>query len=183
MVTDGSAYCTVHSGQLSPQKTLFALIGAVVGNAVVPGLGGIALGALAGSITDEYLVDKKMAKKPIFISFDFDNDRTLKEFVIGQALLDHSPFSVIDHSLKEAAPEKDWEAKARRGIKKSALVLVMVGMDTYRAPGVLKEIAMAREENIKVVQMIGYKDGNYTPVPGAGRLYSWSWENLENLLG
>ena len=27
-----------------------------------------------------------------------------------------------------------------------------------------------------------YKDGNYKPVPNAGRLYRWNWENLKNLL-
>ena len=48
-----------------------------------------------------------MAKKKVFISFDFDNDNTLKEFIVGQAKLADSPFEVSDHSLKEAKPEKD----------------------------------------------------------------------------
>ena len=47
-----------------------------------------------------------MPKKPAFISFDFDNDRVLKEFIIGQSKLANSPFEVIDHSLKEAAPKR-----------------------------------------------------------------------------
>ncbi len=33
-----------------------------------------------------------MAKKRVFVSFDFDNDRTLKDFIIGQARLPDSPF-------------------------------------------------------------------------------------------
>ena len=61
-------------------------------------------------------------------------------------------------------------------------VLVMVGPETHRAPGVLKEGAMAREAGIPICQIIGYKDGNYTPVTDAGRLYAWNWENLKNLL-
>lgn len=124
-----------------------------------------------------------MSKKPIFVSFDFDNDKPLKDFIIGQAKNPDSPFEVIDHSLKEAAPMKTWEEKARLAIKRSSLVLVMVGPYTYKAPGVLKEVEMAREEEIQVVQVIGYKDGNYHAVPNAGRLYSWNWENLKNLLG
>jgi len=32
------------------------------------------------------------------------------------------------------------------------------------------------------VQVIGYKDGDYTRVPDAGRLYSWDWNNLKSLL-
>ncbi len=124
-----------------------------------------------------------MAKKRAFISFDFDNDRALKDFIIGQARLPDSPFEVVDTSLKEAAPMKTWEDKARAAIKRSDIVIVMVGPTTYRAPGVLKEVKMAREEGVKIVQVIGYKDGNYTAVPDAGRLYAWNWENLKNLLG
>ena len=124
-----------------------------------------------------------MAKKKVFVSFDFDNDKTLKEFIIGQARLPDSPFEVIDASLKEAAPMKTWEEKARGAIKRSDIVVVMVGPKTHKAPGVLKEVQMARDEGIAIVQVIGYKDGNYTAVANAGRLYAWNWENLKKLLG
>lgn len=124
-----------------------------------------------------------MAKKRAFISYDFDNDKALKDFIIGQAHLSDSPFEVVDTSLKEAAPMKTWEDKARAAINRSDIVIVMVGPNTYRAPGVLKEVKMAREEGIKIVQVIGYKDGNYTAVPDAGRLYAWNWDNLKGLLG
>jgi hypothetical protein len=123
-----------------------------------------------------------MAKKPVFVSFDFDNDKVLKDFIIGQSKHDDSPFEVIDHSLKEAAPEKDWADKAQRAINRSEIMLVMVGPNTHKAPGVLKEVAMARKANKTIVQIIGYKDGNYTAVPDAGRLYAWNWDNLKKLL-
>jgi hypothetical protein len=41
---------------------------------------------------------------------------------------------------------------------------------------------MAREEGGLIVQVIGYKDGNYTAVPNAGRLYAWNWDNMKKLL-
>lgn len=122
-----------------------------------------------------------MAKK-VFVSFDFDNDKKLKDFIIGQSRLADSPFSVIDTSLKEAAPMKTWQDKARVAIGRSDCVLVMVGPETYRAPGVLKEVAMARDASKPIFQVIGYKDGNYTAVPNAGRLYAWNWTNLKKLL-
>src|SRR3990172_211403 len=124
-----------------------------------------------------------MAKKRVFVSFDFDNDKVLKDFIIGQARLADSPFEVVDTSMKEAAPMKTWEDKARVAIKRSDIVLVMVGSNTHKAPGVLKEVAMAREESAPIVQIIGYRDGNYTAVPNAGRLYAWDRENLKKLLG
>lgn len=124
-----------------------------------------------------------MAKKRVFVSFDFDNDKKLKDFIIGQSRLQDSPFEVVDTSLKEAAPMKTWEDKARAAIKRSDIVVVMVGPNTYKAPGVLQEVKMAREEQIPIVQIIGYKDGDYTAVPDAGRLYAWNWENLKKLIG
>lgn len=124
-----------------------------------------------------------MAKKRVFVSYDFDNDKALKDLIIGQARLPDSPFEVVDMSLKEAAPLATWEQKARAAIRRSSLVLVMVGGLTYKASGVLKEVRMAREEAKQIVQMIGYASGEYTAVPDAGRLYRWNWQNLKKLLG
>lgn len=124
-----------------------------------------------------------MAKKRVFVSFDFDNDKALKEFIIGQTRNEDAPFEVIDHSLKEEFPMKDWEEKARRAITRSDIVIVMVGPETHKALGVLKEVGMAREAGIPIVQIIGYRDASYTPVTGAGELYRWNWENLKKIIG
>lgn len=121
-------------------------------------------------------------KKRVFISFDFDNDKVLKDFLIGQSKLPDSPFKVSDWSLKEAAPEKNWEEKARAKIGLVDLVIVLVGPKTYRASGVLKEVKIAQDLNKQIIQIIGYKNGEYKRVLGAGRLYRWNWENLKNLL-
>ena len=124
-----------------------------------------------------------MAKKKVFVSFDFDNDKTLKDFIIGQAKLDDSPFEVVDFSLKEAAPEKTWLDKAHAAISRSEVYIVMLGSKTRTAPGVLKEVKIANELKKPKFQIIGYKDGSETwAVPDAGRVYRWNWENLKNLL-
>ena len=102
-----------------------------------------------------------MVKKRVYVSFDFDNDRALKEFIIEQARNEDSPFEVIDHSLKEEFPMRDWEEKAQSAIRRSEIMIVMVGPKTYRAPGVLKEAKMALEADIPIVQIIGYKEGDY----------------------
>jgi hypothetical protein len=122
-------------------------------------------------------------KTKVFVSFDFDYDHTLKEFIIGQSKHADSPFTVIDLSLKEAAPEKEWEEKARAAISRADVMLVMLGSHTARAPGVLKEVLMATELKKPCFQVIGYKNGSSSwAVPGAGRVYSWNWENLKKLL-
>jgi hypothetical protein len=122
-------------------------------------------------------------KTKLFVSFDFDNDVVLRDFIIGQAKLPDSPFEVQDYSLKEAAPEKDWEAKARAAISRADKFVVMLGSKTVDAPGVLKEVAMALELNKPRFQIIGYTNGSADwAVPGAGRVYAWNWENLKTLL-
>jgi len=122
-----------------------------------------------------------MNKKKVFISFDFDQDRALKDLLIGQSHNAECPFDVIDSSLKEAAPEKGWEEKAGYRIRQADQVIVLLGPTTYLASGVIKEVRLARENGKKIVQLIGHKEGHYKRVPGAGRLYRWTWDNLKKI--
>lgn len=125
-----------------------------------------------------------MAKKKVFISFDFDNDKPLKEFIVGQAKLADSPFEVSDHSLKEAKPEKDWIDHATRAIGRADIFIIMLGSKTKNASGVLKELNVAIGKGKTKFQIIGYRDGSADwAVPDGGRTYSWNWENLKKLLG
>ncbi|MFN8111881.1 MAG: TIR domain-containing protein [Solirubrobacterales bacterium] len=121
-------------------------------------------------------------KTRVFVSFDFDNDAKLKTFILAQAKHPDSPFEIENWSLNEAAPQATWKEKAKKRIARSDVVLVMVGPETYKAPGVLAEIAAAEELKVPVRQMIGYKDASPRPVPGAGRLYRWSWPTLKTIL-
>lgn len=123
-----------------------------------------------------------MAKK-VFVSFDFHNDSGIKNFVMGQAKLSTSHFWGADWSMKEAAPQHKWEDEAERRIQQCDIVLVMVGKQTHKAVGVLKEVEIARKHNKPIAQIIAYPDlVNPTAVPNAGRLYRWNWENLQTLL-
>ncbi len=122
-----------------------------------------------------------MAKKA-FISFDFDNDKALKDLIAGQAKLPDSPFTMDDWSMKEAAPQRDWKADAEARIKRSDVVIVMVGNNTHKAPGVLAEVDMARRNGVPIVQIIGSPVHTPPAVPNAGRLYRWNWENLKKIL-
>ena len=181
----GGRFCQLHQDTVdgtSLRKAATVVIGTIAGHAIFPGVGTIVGLAVAALVAEEDDGSKGM-KTSVFISFDFENDKKLKDFIIGQSKRTDSPFSVVDQSLKEAVPERDWEKKADAAIARSSVVLVMVGPQTYKASGVLKEVKMARSRNKKIVQVIGYKDGNYTRVPDAGQLYTWNWENLKKLLG
>lgn len=125
-----------------------------------------------------------VVKKKVFVSFDFDNDKVLKDFIIGQAKNKDSPFEVSDHSLKEAAPEKEWLEKATKAIKRADVFVIMLGPKTKKASGVIKEVKVAKDESKTRFQIIGYKNGSVDlRVPDGGRVYSWNWDNLKKLLG
>lgn len=124
---------------------------------------------------------RRIGPKRVFVSYDFDNDQALNILLIGQSRNKLTNFDLADWSLKEAQPIRMWETAARNRIKRSHMVLVLVGSRTHRASGVLKEVKMAREENIPIVQVTVAGSGN-SRVANAGRFYNWTWPNLEKLL-
>jgi hypothetical protein len=122
-------------------------------------------------------------KSKVFVSYDFDRDKVLKDFIIGQARLPDSPFDVSDHSLKEAAPDREWEAKARTAISRADKFIVVLGPHTRYASGVIKEVAMAKNLGKPRFQIIGYRNGSRSwAVPDGGVTYEWNWANLKRLL-
>ena len=122
-----------------------------------------------------------MSKTKVFCSFDFDNDKKLKDALIGQSKLEDSPFEIADWSLKEAAPEPSREEEAEKKIKKSDVVVILLGKKTHSASGVKKEAKMARDNDIRIFQLQP-KDESNEPVEDGGRVYNWTWKNLKEQL-
>jgi hypothetical protein len=172
-------FCSTHATTVDVRR-LLTLAGSTFTGFRLAGPPGALAGLIAGLVLDG--ANSGQTKK-VFVSFDFDHDRSLKHFVVGQANNKRTPFEVTDTSLLEAAPQKDWERIAAQKIGESDLMFVMLGQYTHRAPGVLKEVAIARRLGVKVVQIAAERHSGVTSVPGAGRRYHWSWENLEKILG
>jgi hypothetical protein len=87
--------------------------------------------------------------------------------------------------MKEAAPERLWRQEAQPRINRADVVLVVLGRQTYRAPGVLDEVAMALAAwpHVPLRQIIGYRDlVSPTPVASAGRVYRCGHDNLNSVL-
>lgn len=124
-----------------------------------------------------------MAKVRCFVSFDYDNDVTLKEFLIGQSKKDDSPFEISDWSIKEAS--SDWKDKARTRIRSSEVVIVICGKNTDTATGVATELSIAQEENKDYFLLAGYSDGGNkkpTSAKSSDKIYKWTWDNLKTLI-
>jgi hypothetical protein len=126
-----------------------------------------------------------MAKTKVFISFDYDHDETLKEFLVGQAKLEDSPFELADWSIKEAIDE-NWKKKARTRIKGVDTVAVICGKNTDTATGVSAEVTIAQEEKVSYFLLQGYKDGGCKKPKAAkadDKMHEWTWKNLKALIG
>ncbi|GHI47572.1 TIR domain-containing protein [Streptomyces albidoflavus] len=122
--------------------------------------------------------------KRVFVSFDYDYDKTLKNFLIGQAKNPDSPFEIHDWSIKEASP--DWRGKARARIRASDVVIVICGEYTDEAVGVAIELKIAQEEEIDYFLLNGYSGKNGrrpSTVKATDKVYKWTWENLKLLVG
>ena len=98
-----------------------------------------------------------IAKKRVFISFDYDHDEALRMLLVGQSRNGDSPFSLADWSIKERI-NADWKAKARTRIRGVDTVCVICGVHTDTAAGVSAEIRIAQEEEVPYFLLAGYSD-------------------------
>lgn len=125
-----------------------------------------------------------MARKRVFISFDYDHDVDLKNALVGQSRLPDSPFTITDMSIKTASP--GWKVDARRRIKGCDVVVVMCGQRTHTATGVGVELKIAQEEGISYFLLWGRAGKTCTKPTTAKRgdpIYEWTWPNLKRLIG
>lgn len=126
-----------------------------------------------------------MAKKRVFISFDYDHDEGAKIMLAGQAKHPDSPFDFIDASVKEPLTG-DWGDKVRRRMDNIDVVIVLCGESTHAATGVAKELTIAREKHKDHFLLAAYADKNCTKPTTArdsDKVYKWTWDNLKALIG
>lgn len=125
-----------------------------------------------------------MARKKVFVSFDFDNDADLKMLLIGQSKHEDTPFDIWDSSVK-AHMDGDWQAKVQRKIQGADIVCVLCGLNTHTAKGVAIELQIAKDVGKAYFLLAGYKDKtNRKPTTASDndKLYNWTWPNLKTLI-
>lgn len=122
-----------------------------------------------------------MSKKRVFISFAME-DQSLRDFLVGQARNDNSPFEFVDMSVKKPW-DSAWKTNCRTRIKGCDGVLVIVTKNTKEADGQLWEVKCAKEEEIPIRGVWGYKDDKPTSLPTeleGVRIVNWTWDNIAN---
>lgn len=126
-----------------------------------------------------------VAKKRVFVSFDYDNDARLKDLLVGQSKHADSPFELADWSIKERITG-NWKEKARARIRSVDVVCVLCGKNTHTATGVAAELSVAQEEKVVYFLLQGYSDETCTKPMSAkaiDKIYKWTWDNLKALIG
>ena len=121
-----------------------------------------------------------MARKRVFISFDFDHDGDLRSALVGQARYPNSPFSMENWSVKRHL-SGDWQEKVRRRIRMTDLTIVLCGEHTYTAKGVADELAITREEGNPYFLLKGRRDRKCRRPSNAfdsDEMCVWTWDNL-----
>lgn len=120
-------------------------------------------------------------KNRIFISFAIE-DELLRDFLVGQAKNEKSPFEFVDMSVKKPW-DSAWKTKCRTKIKGCDGVLIIVTKNSKQADGQLWEIKCAKEEGIPCKGIWGYKDDKPATLPSefdGVQIVYWTWPNIKN---
>lgn len=127
--------------------------------------------------------DKRNSRKKIFISFAIE-DVEYRDYLVGQARKEHSPFDFIDMSAKQQWNQSEWKKRCRTKIKRCDGVIALLSKNTHTAGGARWEIKCAREEGVKVIGMHIKKNdrGAVPPELKGKKVILWSWTNLERFI-
>lgn len=122
-------------------------IGAIVGNLIIPGIGGIALGSIAGCVLGASSKDNNMPKIPIFYSFHFDNDVMRVQQIRNIGVIEgNSPTTPNEWEKLKRTGKKAVENWIEQNMKYKRCVVVLIGSDTAGRPWVEHEIIKAWNE-------------------------------------
>jgi len=122
-----------------------------------------------------------VVRTKVFVSFDFDHDHDLKGSLVAQSKDPASPFRLIDFSLVESEPQPEWLSRAKSAIARCDVFVVILGLNTHQAPGVRKEVQIAKDLRKRRFQLKP-QGTNPTPVKDAGPVVNWTWNKLKTLL-
>lgn len=126
-----------------------------------------------------------MADPRAFISFDFDNNSSEKILFGGQAKNSRTPFAIQDWSSKSSLPQAQWEILIKDKINKCNMLIVLVGKSMATATGVVKEIKMAKDQNVPIFGVyVGGADTSSALPEGLqrNRTIAWDWEKIASAI-
>jgi len=129
-----------------------------------------------------------MAKKKVFISYDYDNDKHYKNLLVAWDANDEFDFSFYDQSV-DVSVDSDDAAVIRRvisaRINASTYFLCIVGKRTHKSDWVAWEIDKAVELKKKIVAVKTAKENETPPgLYGVGATWalSFTFDSIKNAI-
>ncbi|GLR90908.1 TIR domain-containing protein [Bradyrhizobium iriomotense] len=122
-------------------------------------------------------------KNRIFIAFAVE-DKWARDYLVGQAKNEKSPFEFVDMSVKEPWDEQ-WKTKCRTRIKGCDGTIALVSKNTKNAAGQLWEIKTSKEEGVRVRGIYTTTDDRPTSLPAeltGISVVGWTWANIKAFL-
>lgn len=129
-----------------------------------------------------------MAKKKIFVSYDYDNDKNYKNLLLAWDANKKFDFSMYDHSVDVSVNSTNAAAIKRvisERINESTYFLCIVGSKTHKSGWVAWEIDKAVELKKKIVAV--KIDSSYTSPAGllgvgASWAMSFTFDSISNAI-
>jgi hypothetical protein len=119
-------------------------------------------------------------KKLVFVCFDAERDRSFFRVLQAESRLADAPFQILSHSRPDEPPLDCWERLTKTSIGWADAVVVLLGAGIDAAPGVRRELEIARAMRKPICQL--QPPGlDVPPLEGAGEVYPWTWANLMRL--
>ncbi len=129
-----------------------------------------------------------MAKKKVFVSYDYDNDKSYKNLLLAWDANKKFDFSMYDHSVDVSVNSTNAAAIKRvisSRIGQSTYFLCIVGKTTHKSSWVAWEIAKAVELKKKIVA-VKIDSSNTSPAGllgiGASWAMSFTYESISNAI-
>jgi hypothetical protein len=122
-------------------------------------------------------------KKRIFISFAIE-DKTYRDFLVGQARNELSSFEFVDMSVKQPW-DNAWKTNCRMRIKGCDGTIALVSKNTSKADGQIWEIKCSKEERIPVRGIYVNSDDKPARLPielDGVRITNWTWSNITSFI-
>jgi hypothetical protein len=117
-------------------------------------------------------------KSRVFICFAMP-DKWARDYLVGQAQNEKSPFEFTDMSVKEPWDEK-WKTQCRSRIWGCDGVIALLSLNTAKADGQLWEMKCANEEGIPMIGVYVEKDRKPS-IPEAlkgKKVIEWTWDGI-----
>ena len=123
------------------------------------------------------------SKFRIFTSFAIE-DKWAKEYIVGQAKNDKSPFEFINMAVNEPFDEK-WKTQCRSRIKGCDGMIALVSKNTALADGAIWEVKTAKEEGVPVIAIYTTIEDRPATLPSeytGVKKIAWTWEGIKAFL-